>query len=124
LDDLQFGHNLPFDITGKKCFRITANYHAKDRYTIIPPKVIFFLASNSLCLDNVVKCKAMLPFLRYVKGLLSTVAILTLIFEIMQSFWAWYFVAESSMYFSDMLSLKKMLPFISFEVPCLLSLCL
>lgn len=67
----------------------------------------FFLASNSSRSDNVVKYKTMLPFLKYVKGLLSNITILTFIFEIMQSFWAWYFIAQSSTYFSYTLSLKK-----------------
>lgn len=78
--------------------RLLCNYSSKGD---------FFLASNRSCLDNVLKCKTTLPFLKYIKGLLSNITILIFIFEIMQSFWAWYFVAPSSTYFNDMLSLKK-----------------
>lgn len=38
---------------------------------IISPKVTFFLASYSLCLDNVVKCETMLPYLKIYKRMFT-----------------------------------------------------
>lgn len=46
-------------------------------------------------------------FLKYINRLVSDITILIFIFEFMQSFWTWYFVAPSSLYFNNMLSLKN-----------------
>ena len=82
----------------------------------------FCLAFNSSCLENVVKCKAMFLFLKYIKGLLSNINIL-LFLKLCKAFGLVFRCAKFYI-FQSYTFLKKKLPFISCEVCCLFSLCL
>lgn len=77
LDYLYVGHKLLFDVTGKKCFWSIINCLAKVHNVIIIQRW-FFLASNSLCSYNIVKCETMLTFLNIYK---RTVIWVTVIYQ-------------------------------------------